>query len=369
VASLRTVCAAAVAAPVGVTACMSSRQLARRVTAILEATPVRGGSASHRLALGAAVVLIAAGGVVGAAWAARNDPPPSATPAGPRYAISATVTEVKPGSFQCDVEVTRVADGAEVMAPRVTVQEASPATLTSGQQGSAGAFTMTVSVKDRMVDIELVERVDGKPVARQGMQVPVKGAAVTVKPTPTGWSLEARATRDRAGRVTVVATVTHVPTGSSSYTLHARPGGGEPVVFDVRDGGTVKLVAREDSDSAVTVLVSVTRGGQLVKYSEHVIPISGASDHRATKPTPASVESRLSRRITAVPGARDASLLTFLNAVQSMSGVRVLTAVDLDRPVKPDFRDKPLHDALTEVLAPLGYAWVVEGDAIRIVSK
>jgi TonB family protein len=130
------ICRRAAAPRVAAVACMRSAHLSERMEYVMRYGALRSRLFSHRkvslLAAGVVVLAtVAAASIGGVLPASASTPPP--------YSMTATVIEVRPGIFRCDIEVRDV-KGVVIAAPRLQIAG-----------GDVG--TMSTSSGDRLIQI------------------------------------------------------------------------------------------------------------------------------------------------------------------------------------------------------------------------
>ncbi len=294
------------------------------------------------------------------AWPGGGDAFPIANERGDRYTLKARLDGPTRANVRCDV--TRKDRPFASFETTVELPEDLPTIEhPRGKQGSAGE-----SAAARLLDIVRVE---------------------------ADW--------DTSAGPMVVADLEWLPTHSRFRTVSgAATGKSVPTITGGPDGALVESWARLESDGTVVFTAVVRRGAEVLETHERSLKLedlaprsslpassqghapgpstnerdaSGSSQPPgatlpATRPgmSAEDLEARLGRPMAA--HAAKSTLLDFLIGVERWYGVKVLTAVDLDRPITADFEARPLWEALDTVLQPLGYAWIREGGAIRIVS-
>jgi beta-lactamase regulating signal transducer with metallopeptidase domain len=167
--SLRRVCAAALTGPVSTVACMSSRRLAHRVELVLARPGAHRGGLAHRLSLAITVLLVLASGLGAAAWAARNDPPPTKVPEG-RFELAGTVRAERGDHLVFEGEVTERTTHEVMTAPRIVFQ-GQPAMTRS--TGNGLTFELRLVPTGSVVAADLEVREGDKVLERHHLELAV----------------------------------------------------------------------------------------------------------------------------------------------------------------------------------------------------
>ncbi len=235
VASLREVCSSALVAPGGTAACMSSRRLAHRVEVVLRSGDRHRRAWVHALALLTTSVLVVASGLGAAAWAARNDPPPTPTPREGRYEITGMVRTRPDGKLTFEGEVAERTTHVVVSAPRIVFEQGKPASARSGDGTRRFELRLTPAGERVAVELDVVE--GGVVTQHERVEVPVVASGTADRATGELYTLFAAAMFQTDGATSVWVVVSDARDGRKVLEDHIRLLRNQTFDRKVQDGG------------------------------------------------------------------------------------------------------------------------------------